>query len=446
MSKQDKQNTSRRTFLRNSTILVAGSTVAGNLEIARAANGYGTDTIKIGLVGCGGRGTGAAIQALNTQGGGLELVAMGDVFEDRVQGALRGIKSKHPDKVKVTADTTFTGFDAYKQVLASDIDLVILATPPGFRPLHFEAAVNAGVHVFMEKPVAVDAPGVRRVLDAGEIAKQKNLAVGVGLQRRHEQRYKETMARLHDGAIGDIVLGRAYWNSGGVWVRPRQDNQTELEYQMRNWYYFNWLCGDHINEQHIHNIDVINWLMNDFPVSAQAMGGREVRNGIDHGEIYDHHFVEFTYANGTKMFSQCRHIPNCWNNVTEHAHGTSGYCDIAGGKIYDADGNKTFDTREADVNGGNGHQQEHHDLFADLRAGRIPNEAEYGAKSTMTAILGRMASYSGRVIQWDKALQSDLKLADVDNLTAMDNPAPLDPKEDGSYKIPVPGGSTAGIL
>ena len=186
--------------------------------------------------------------------------------------------------------------------------------------------------------------------------------------------------------------------------------------------------------------------MNDFPVSAQAMGGREVRNGIDHGEIYDHHFVEFTYANGTKMFSQCRHIPNCWNNVTEHAHGTSGYCDIAGGKIYDADGNKTFDTREADVNGGNGHQQEHHDLFADLRAGRIPNEAEYGAKSTMTAILGRMASYSGRVIQWDKALQSDLKLADVDNLTAMDNPAPLDPKEDGSYKIPVPGGSTAGIL
>lgn len=446
MTKQDNQNTSRRTFLRNSTILVAGSTVSGNLQIARAANGYGTDTIKIGLVGCGGRGTGAAIQALNTQGGGLELVAMGDVFEDRVQGALRGIKSKHPDKVKVTKETTFTGFDAYKKVLASDIDLVILATPPGFRPLHFEAAVNAGVHCFMEKPVAVDAPGVRRVLDAGEIAAQKNLAVAVGLQRRHEQRYKETMSRLHDGAIGDIVLGRAYWNSGGVWVRPRQDNQTELEYQMRNWYYFNWLCGDHINEQHIHNIDVINWLMNDFPVSAQAMGGREVRNGMDHGEIYDHHFVEFTYANGTKMFSQCRHIPNCWNNVTEHAHGTKGYCDIAGGKIYDADGNKTFDTREEKLNGGNGHQQEHHDLFADLRAGRIPNEAEYGAKSTMTAILGRMASYSGRVIQWDKALQSDLKLADVDNLTAMDNPAPLDPKDDGSYVIPVPGGSTEGIL
>ena len=229
MTKQDKQNTSRRTFLRNSTILVAGSTVSGNLQIARAANGYGTDTIKIGLVGCGGRGTGAAIQALNTQGGGLELVAMGDVFEDRVQGALRGIKSKHPDKVKVTKETTFTGFDAYKKVLASDIDLVILATPPGFRPLHFEAAVNAGVHCFMEKPVAVDAPGVRRVLDAGEIAAQKNLAVAVGLQRRHEQRYKETMSRLHDGAIGDIVLGRAYWNSGGVWVRPRQDNQTELE-------------------------------------------------------------------------------------------------------------------------------------------------------------------------------------------------------------------------
>ncbi|MFP6586575.1 MAG: Gfo/Idh/MocA family oxidoreductase, partial [Pirellulaceae bacterium] len=227
---------SRRDFIKKSTILVAGSTVAGNLQIARAAHPYGDETIKIGLVGCGGRGTGAAVQAMNTNGE-VNIVAMADVFDDRLQGSYRAIKSKHGDKVKVTEETMFTGLDAYKQVLEADIDLIILATPPGFRPLHFEAAVNAGVHVFMEKPVATDAPGVRRVLDANKIAVDKNLCVQVGLQRRHEPAYIETIARLKDGAIGDINLGRVYWNGGGVWVRPRQDGQSELEYQMRNWYY-----------------------------------------------------------------------------------------------------------------------------------------------------------------------------------------------------------------
>jgi myo-inositol 2-dehydrogenase/D-chiro-inositol 1-dehydrogenase len=429
--------TSRRGFLKKSSILVAGGVTASNLQIARGANAFGTDTINIGLVGCGGRGTGATIQAMNTSGGDVNLVAMGDVFEDRLQGSLRAVKGKHGDKVKVTRDSQFVGFDAFDNVLQSDIDMVILATPPGFRPLHFERAVKAGKHVFMEKPVATDAPGIRRVLEANKIAKEKGLAVQVGLQRRHEVAYRETMQQIKDGAIGDIVLARAYWNSGGVWVRPRQANQTELEYQMRNWYYFNWLCGDHIDEQHIHNIDVINWLMDGFPVTAQGQGGREVRNGEDHGQIFDHHFVEFTYANGTKFFSQCRHIRKCYNSVSEHAHGTKGHADISGGKIFSPSGEVSWKTNGAR----GGHQEEHHDLFRDLRAGNIPNEAEYGARSTMTSILGRMATYSGKVVKWDDAINSEISLADFDALADFDVEAPVKPMDDGSYPVPVPGES-----
>jgi myo-inositol 2-dehydrogenase/D-chiro-inositol 1-dehydrogenase len=439
MSQQSKASqTSRRGFLKKSSILVAGTAVGGSLNIARAAHPYGTDTIKLGLVGCGGRGTGATIQAMNTSGGDVNLVAMGDVFDDRLQGSFRSIKGKHGDKVKVTKDTQFVGYDAFEKVLGSEIDVVILATPPGFRPLHFEAAVKAGKNVFMEKPVGTDAPGIRRVLEANKIAKEKGLAVQVGLQRRHEVAYRETMTKIkEEGLIGDIILTRAYWNSGGVWVRPRQENQTELEYQMRNWYYFNWLCGDHIDEQHIHNIDVINWLMDGHPVTAQGQGGREVRNGDDHGQIFDHHFVEFTYENGTKFFSQCRHIRKCYNSVSEHAHGTKGYADISGGKIYNPSGEMVWKT-----NGSRGgHQEEHHDLFRDLRAGNIPNEAEYGAMSTMTSIFGRMATYSGQLIKWDDAIGSELALADFDSLKSMDNEAPVKPNDDGSYPCPIPGES-----
>ena len=314
------QSNSRRDFIITGSSLVAGGVttglVGGQLNLARAAHPYGQDEIKMGLVGCGGRGTGAAVQALNTTSGPVKIVAMGDVFADRLQSSYRTINSQHADKCDVPEERRFIGLDSYKQVLDSDADLVILATPPGFRPMHFEAAVEAGKHVFMEKPVAVDGPGVRRVLAANETAKKKNLAVAVGLQRHHEVAYRETISRLQDGAIGDIVFARAYWNGGGVWVRPRKPQQTELEYQMRNWYYFNWLCGDHIVEQHIHNLDVINWLKDGFPVKAQAQGGREVRKGKDYGQIFDHHSVEYTYADGTILLSQCRHIKNCWNRST----------------------------------------------------------------------------------------------------------------------------------
>ncbi|MCA9170205.1 MAG: Gfo/Idh/MocA family oxidoreductase [Planctomycetales bacterium] len=428
-------STSRRKFIKTSSLLVAGGAVAGQLSLPRTAHAFGSDEIRIGLVGCGGRGTGAASQAMNTEGQ-TRLVAMADVFSNQLQSSLRGLKGEHKDKVDVPQDRQFIGLDAYKKVLESDIDLVILATPPGFRPLHFEAAINAGKHVFMEKPVATDPAGVRRVLKVTEEAKKKNLAVAVGLQRRHERRYMETIKRLQDGAIGDIVVTRAYWNGDGVWVRPRTPEQTELEYQMRNWYYFNWLCGDHICEQHIHNLDVINWLKNGYPVAAQGQGGRQVRTGKDYGQIFDHHVVEFEYGDNSICFSQCRHIPNTWPSVSEHAHGTNGSCNISGATIYDSKGNVSWAYGRG---GGGGHQQEHHDLFAVLRKGERPNEGEYGALSTMTSILGRMATYSGQKIEWEKALNSDMPLADFDALANFDNDAPVKPDADGNYPIPMPG-------
>ncbi|MGN6543921.1 MAG: Gfo/Idh/MocA family protein, partial [Aureliella sp.] len=419
----------RRNFIKGSSLLLAGGAMAGTLPIARAAHAYGSDVIKIGLIGCGGRGTGAAAQAMNTTGGEVRLMAMADVFEDRMQQSFRSLQGSHKDKIDVKDDARFIGLDAYKQLLDTDCDLVILATPPGFRPLHFEAAVEAGKQIFAEKPVATDAPGIRRFLAANKKAKEKGLAVAVGLQRHHEVAYKETMDKLKDGAIGDIIFCRCYWNQEGLWVRNRQEGQSELEYQMRNWYYFNWLCGDHIVEQHIHNIDVINWLMGGPPAKAQGMGGRQVRTGKEYGQIYDHHAVEFTYPNGVKMLSMCRHIPGCWNSVSEFAHGSKGWCDISGAKIYDRD-NKLVWKSEGNRNG---HQEEHHDLFRSLRAGEKPAEGKYGAESTMTAIMGRMATYSGKELTWDQVLNSDLKLADFDSIKSLDDKAPLEPDEDGRY-------------
>jgi myo-inositol 2-dehydrogenase/D-chiro-inositol 1-dehydrogenase len=425
---------SRRSFIKRSSAVLATGAVGTGLALSRSAHAFGSDTIRVGLIGAGGRGVGAARQALNTEGS-TSLVAIGDVFDHRLQGAMRNLESAHPGKIEIGPDQRFVGLDAFQGVLASDCDLVILATPPGFRPQHFEAAIEAGKHVFMEKPVAVDAPGVRRVLAANEKAKEKGLAVAVGLQRHHESGYRETIKFLQEGAIGDIILTRVYWNMGPLWVRNRRPDQSELSYQLDNWYYFNWLCGDHIVEQHIHNLDVSNWLMGAYPAEAQGQGGRQVRTAKEYGQIYDHHFVEYTYPNGTKMLSQCRQIEGCWGSVSEHAHGTKGWCDISGGKIYDAKGEVVW---RAPANE-DGWQQEHHHLFADLRKGDIPNEGEYGALSTMTAIMGRMATYSGKRLTWEECLASDVSLADIDSLNRFDDPAPVQPDAEGYYPVPQPG-------
>jgi predicted dehydrogenase len=416
MSKQPNHSGgNRRDFLKTSTAAAALGSLAALVPAAHAA---GSDEMKIGLVGCGGRGTGAASQALKTARsdlkttGPVKLVAVADAFEDRMDLCLNNLQKDRSIAgfVDCPQERRFIGFDAYKQLIDCGVDVVILSTPPGFRPIHLKAAIDAGKHVFMEKPVAVDAPGVRSVLESARKAKEKNLNLSVGLQRRHQFPYMETIKKLQDGMIGDIVTARAYWNGNTPWVRPRKPDQTEMEYQMRNWYFFNWLCGDHIVEQHIHNLDVINWLKNAYPVSAQGMGGREVRKGEDYGEIYDHHAVEFEYADGCRMYSYCRHMEKCWNHVAEYCQGTKGHADISGESIV-VKGDAPWKYRGPTSNA---YQQEHDDMFAAIRAGSPLNEGEYGALSTMTAILGRMCTYSGQKLKWEDALNSQISLMPKD--------------------------------
>lgn len=432
-----RKKISRRDFVKSSS-LAAGGLFLSSLPVDAGAYAGGTATIKVALVGCGGRGTGAARQALST-GEGVQLVAMADAFRDRLDESLETLNKVFEDdqqKLNVPEEHKFVGFEAYKKAIAL-ADVVILATPPGFRPIHFEAAIDAGKHVFMEKPVATDAPGVRKVLEAGKKADANGLNVVVGLQRHYQNSYREVIKRVRDGRVGDIVSGQVYWNSDGVWVRPRQHHQNEMEYQMRNWYYFVWLCGDHIMEQHIHNIDVANWFIGEYPVSAQGMGGREVRTGPEHGQIFDHHFVEFTYPSGAVISSQCRHQPGTMSRVAEFFQGTRGTIDTSGdrGIIKSWDGETLYDhNAETDPNP---YQQEHDELFAAIRNGNHINDTEYGAKSTMTALLGRMATYSGKVISWDEALNS--QKSELPDEFGWEVAPPVIPGEDGEYPVPVPG-------
>ena len=421
---------SRRQFVQTTAAATAGLMATGNFAFAR-----GADVIRVGVIGCGGRGTGAAVQALRASQN-VQLVAMCDAFQDRLDDSLANIMEEMEDKSRIVVpeDARFVGFDGYKEVIKRS-DVIILTAPPGFRPMHFAEAVEAGKHVFMEKPLATDAPGIRSVLASAEIARQKKLNVVVGLQRHYQHVYREWVQRIHDGAIGDITSSRVYWNSDGVWVRPRQPGQTEMEYQMRNWYYFNWLCGDHINEQHIHNIDVGNWVKKGYPVRAQGMGGRQVRNGKEYGEIFDHHFVEYEYDDGSRMYSQCRHIEGTMSRVTEAFQGTSGSAPLPG-LLLTSSGHTIWS--HDDKNDPNPYQVEHDELFAAIAAGDCKfADAENGAYSTMTAILGRMATYSGQVIEWNDALNSNLSL--MPKKYAWDAAPPVLPDEYGYYPVAVPG-------
>jgi myo-inositol 2-dehydrogenase / D-chiro-inositol 1-dehydrogenase len=427
-------NSSRRDFLKASTVAATGAALAFNLNLARTAHAAGSDAIKIALVGCGGRGTGAAVNALNTKAN-VKLVAMADAFKDSLEWSLKYIKKECGDRADVPAERQFTGLDAYQKALQSDVDVVLLCTPPGFRPIQFEAAVNSGKHVFMEKPLATDAPGVRRIMAANAEAKKKKLAVAVGHHLRHETKYLEIVKRIHDGAIGELTHLRGFFNDAGVWTRPREPGMTEVQYQVRNWYYFTWLSGDHIVEQHVHDLDVCNWIAKAHPVEAEGMGGRQVRVGKDVGEIYDHHAVEFTYPGGLKLFSYCRHIPNCWNSFSQHAHGTRGHASLQGygdGELIVA-GQKPARFKH----GPDGHQIEMDELFAAIRAGQPYNECDSRIESTMTAILGRMATYSGEIVAWDKAVNSSLDLGPKS--LAWDAEPSVKPRPDGTYACATPG-------
>jgi len=420
----------RRDFLKQTAS--AGATLAGGLSFARAAHAAGSDTIRLALIGCGGRGTGAAAQALNACSR-AKLVAMADAFEDRLTGSHQVVARKHPDRVDVAPERRFVGMDAYAKAMDADVDLVLLCTPPGFRPIQYEAAVKANKHVFMEKPVAVDVPGIRRMIAANEEAKKKGLAVAVGLNMRHTNSYQEVVRRVHDGAIGKVNFLRAYGNTGGVWVRPRQPDQTEMQYQMRNWYYFNWLCGDLIVEQTVHALDLVNWAKGEHPVEAQGMGGRQVRVGTEYGESFDHFDVEYTYLDGTKLFLFCRHVRGCWNYFGGLAHGTKGDADLSGELRLHGQEPIRFER------GIDGHQVEHDDLFAALEEGRPYNEGDYGITSTMTAILGRMAAHSGQVVKWDEAMKSETDLGP--ERYDWDAELPLKPGPDGMYACAMRGKS-----
>jgi myo-inositol 2-dehydrogenase / D-chiro-inositol 1-dehydrogenase len=405
----------------------------GALPLERNAHAAGSDLLKIALVGCGGRGTGAASQALSTAGV-TKLVALADVRPEQLEKGLNALKSKHEDQVAVPPKHQFTDFDGYQKAIAL-ADVVILASSPGFRPIHFEEAVRQGKHVFMEKPVATDAPGIRRVLAAAEEAKRKNLKVGVGLQRRHHAAYLEIVKRIQDGAVGDIMLLRAYWDGGSRDGVERLPGETEMHYQIRNWYYFTWLSGDHIVEQHVHNLDVVNWIKGAHPVRGQGMGGRQVRNAKRHGQIFDHHFVEFEYADGTRMLSQCRQIPGCWPTVSEHVQGTKGSADLLSAQFIIKGANPwRYPNKKTQSDA---YQQEHDDLFAAIRNDQPYNEAELGANATMTAILGRMCTYSGQQIAWEDAFNSKIEL--LPKVFSWDAEPPVLPDANGFYPVAMPG-------
>lgn len=403
-------DTSRREFLKTSA--VTGGVLAANLAVLTNAHAQqNNDVIRVGLVGCGGRGTGAAEQCLRADPN-VRLVAVADTFRDRAESCLtrlRGVQAI-ANKVDVNAERTFISLEGYQQVI-QNCDLVLLATPPGFRPTHIRAVVAARKHLFTEKPVAVDGPGVRTVLAAFEEANRHNLTVVAGTQRRYQTGYLEAMRRVHDGAIGTITSGRCYWNQGGLWHRTRTEGQTDVEWQLRNWLYFTWLSGDHIVEQHVHNLDVINWAIQAHPVRCVGMGGREVRKAAEFGHIFDHFAVDYEYPNNVHMLSMCRQIQGCANNISESVAGTRGVLNTsASSRTYAITGERAWSLGRADDN--EPYQAEHVALFESIRGRRQQriNDLRTVAESTLTAIMGRMSAYTGQTVTWDQALNSQQAL------------------------------------
>ena len=396
---------SRRDFLKTA----AGA--AATLSAIPNAHAAGSDVIRVGLIGCGDRGTGAATQALAADSN-VQLVAMADAFEDRLQNSLETLQKSETisAKVSVKPEQRFVGFNAYQQLIGSGVDVVLLCTPPQFRPIHLRAAIEAGKHVFAEKPVAVDTPGIHSVLKSCELAKSKGLSVVSGLCLRYDNGFRATAARIHDGAIGDVLALFANDYRSGRWDKPRQTGWTEMYYQMRNWYNFTWLSGDFNVEQHVHNLDVCSWVMKEkYPVKAVGMGGRQVLTGPEYGQIYDHFSIIYEYADGAKLMSNCRQQPMCKNDMSVQVTGSKGraqFVERKGGmRIRSAGSEWVFEGPENHM-----YQTEHDELFASIRNGKPINNGDYMAKSTLLAIMGRMAAYTGQEITWEMAMNSQESL------------------------------------
>jgi myo-inositol 2-dehydrogenase/D-chiro-inositol 1-dehydrogenase len=395
----------RREVIKTASLASLAAAIPGGVFAAGTS-----ERVKVGLIGCGGRGTGAAVDAVNASPD-VVIAAMGDVFPDQLKWSTGQLKEKVPaDRLVVTPETSFVGFDAYQKVLATDVDVVILATPPFFRPVQLKAAVEAGKHVFTEKPVAVDPLGVRSVIATSELAAKKGLSIVAGTQRRHQNHYLEIMKRVHDGDIGELVAGQCYWNMGALWIERAAmnwanrivKNWSDMEWQIRNWLFTGWCGGDHIVEQHVHNLDVMNWAFDAHPVKCTGMGGRAARTDPMFGNIFDHFAVEYEYPNGARILSMCRQTAGASENVSERVVGTTGrtYTDSADGFI---EGARPWKTAEASPNP---YVQEHADLIASIKAGQPLNEGRQVAESCLTAIMGRMSAYTGRALSWDWAMNA----------------------------------------
>ena len=417
-------DTTRREFIKTSAIAGAGLAVDLSL-LSNVHAQQAPEVIRVGLIGCGGRGSGAIEQCLRADAG-ARLVAVADTFRAKANTCLTRLRNNAAlrDKVEVPNDRIFVGLEAYQQVI-NNCDLVLLATPPGFRPLHLRAAVAARKHIFTEKPVAVDGPGIRACLAAHEEANRHSLTIVAGTQRRYQTGYLEAMQRVRDGAIGPITSGRCYWNMGGLWHAAREEGMTDVEWQIKNWLYFTWLSGDHICEQHVHNLDVCNWAINDHPVRCTGMGGRQVRTGAEFGHIFDHFAVDYEYPNNVHVMSMCRQTVGAVGNVSESVTGTRGSCNTnASQRLYQITGERQWSLPRNDDN--EPYQAEHVALFESIRGRRRQriNDLRQVAESTLTAIMGRMSAYTGQTVTWEQALNSQLALMPERLTWDMEMPVP----------------------
>jgi predicted dehydrogenase len=456
-----KNSVNRRDFFRSAAVVGAAGTLgAGTIisscstgdkkpvlvPLANLANAYIPELpdfandgkpLRAGLIGCGGRATGAAVNFLSA-GPNLQIVALGDLFLDRINDCRKTLKTKF--NVEVPDDKCFTGFDNYTKVLASDIDLVIIATPPAFRPTHFEAAVEAGKHVFMEKPVCVDGPGARSIMATAKKAESQGLVVVTGTQRHHQRKYVASFKQIQAGMIGEIVSGNVYWNQSMLWYRNRENGWSDMELMVRDWVNWKWLSGDHIVEQHVHNLDVFNWFSGKKPVKCVGFGARERRLT---GDQYDMFSVDFEYEGGVHLHSMCRQIDGCVNNVSEFIQGTKGSWwgsaskdheikDLQGKVIWKTD----FEKEKAEYKQTDPYTLEHVDFINHIRAGKPLNQAVETAISCLTAIMGRESAYTGNEVTYDEIFNSaatmmpaKLELGSYD-LKAYTVPVPGKPKEE----------------
>jgi myo-inositol 2-dehydrogenase/D-chiro-inositol 1-dehydrogenase len=407
MKQIDSGKIDRRKFLRSSGAAIVGSSMI-NMGFREGTYSQGASVLKVGLIGCGGRGTGAAAQALNADPNVI-LTAMGDVFEDRLEESHKALMDEVPQKMKVEKAGKFVGFDAYRKVIDSGVDVVLLATPPGFRPHHLSSAIDAGKHVFCEKPVAVDAPGIRKVLDAAKKAKDKKLSLVSGFTFRYDYSKRALFERVLKGDIGNIVSISSTRNGGELWYNPRQPSWTDMEYQMRNWYYQNWLSGDYLVEMIVHSLDLMMWAMGDkTPLKATGTGGRQVRVDPKFGNIYDHFAIEFEFANGIRGFNFSRQQPGCSNRNSIEIMGTLGNAYANMGEWAHEITGKNKWVYQGEKN--NPYQTQHDEFFASIRNSKPMNDGEFMANSTMVAILGRMVAYSGQTLSWSEAINSNQQL------------------------------------